>query len=150
MANKENVTNFEYISERKMVMTLYNVRILTWKNYNEINFEAKVKKLQNPFYTNYIYSEEVEIHRKDPDKIITISVPALEIYTNLSQAKAKNIKTIIYLKEKNTWNYDQPIKIYSQNLMIIKKNIILQHNYIYHTIKKNFVMIYYPQIEIKI
>ncbi|MCS7165783.1 MAG: hypothetical protein RMJ51_05895 [Candidatus Calescibacterium sp.] len=150
LAKNESITNVEYTIENRMVMTLYNVRIKTWKDHDQINFEAEVGKLQNLFYTNYIYSTDVKLYKKDSDRIVVISVPALEIYTNLSQAKAKNIKTIVYLKEKNTWNYKQPIKIYSKDLSIVQRNIILRRNYIYHTIEKNLIKIYYPKIEIKL
>ncbi|MCX7758533.1 MAG: hypothetical protein N2169_02825 [bacterium] len=150
MAKNEYITNIEPINQKKMFLTLYNVQIVNWKNYNQINFIAKSEKILTPFYSNYIYSTNVDIYKHNQNNIIKLSIPSLEIYTNLSYAKTNHIKATIYFKENNKINTNYPVFIYSQDLTIKNKNIVLTQNYIYHRINKNQIRIYYPQIEIQL
>lgn len=150
MAKNEYIINTESINQRKMFLTLYNVQIVNWKNYNQVNFIAKSQKILTPFHSNYIYSINVEIYKLNQDNIIKLSIPYLEIYTNLSYAKTKDIKATIYFKENNKINTNHPIFIYSQDLKIKNKNIVLTKNYIYHRINQNQIRIYYPIIEIQL
>lgn len=149
MAKNEHVTqNIDLSNNKRMKFTIYGVKIVSWKNYNTVNFEAQTKKLENPFYSNYLYASNTQIYRNDRKNVGIIYLPSLEIYTNLYYGKAQTIRGIIYTKEKNKIDLNSPILIYSENLIIKNKKIELQKNYIYNKNKDSFIKIFYPVIEI--
>ncbi len=148
MAKNEHITQNIDLSNNRMKFTIYEVKIVSWKNYNTVNFEAKAQKLENPFYSNYLYASNTQIYKNDKKNIGIIYLPSLEIYTNLYYGKAQNIKGIIYRKEKDKIDLSSPILIYSENLIIKNKKIELQKNYIYYKNRDNFIKIFYPIIEI--
>ncbi|MFN4219435.1 MAG: hypothetical protein ACK4GJ_00745 [bacterium] len=150
LAQNENIEHIENIEEklksRKFKITLYNVEIVTWKNYDQTNFFAKVKKLENPFYSNYIYSEKLEIYKNFGKNLARVFLPYAEIYTNLQNGKTKNIKIILYTKdEKNNFFLTY---IYSNETFIKNKKILLLKNFIYTSSQKTKFFLYYPKMEI--
>jgi len=149
IAKNEHITNIEEYTKRPQLITLYNVKIVNWRTYSEMNFIAKAQKIYNPKLTNYLYAKNVEIQKllngsisRSNKNSIYIYAPYLEIYTNLFEGRSKNLKTIV-----KSENYS--LTIYSQEMKIKNKRIELLKNYIYHQSKDLVIKIYYPQIDIK-
>jgi len=141
VAKNEHITNIDQYINKNPKIILYNVKIVNWRTYNEINFIAKAKKIYNPFYSKYLYSQEVEIYKPIKKELILIYAPYLEIYTNLFSGKSNNIKSIIKKDESIT-------TIYTKEAKIKNKNIDLSRNIIYHKSKDVIMKIYYPKMEI--
>lgn len=146
IAKNENIVITEIPTKNQMKFILYNVQIVNFRTYNKINFIAKAQKLQNPFYSNYLYCNIVELYLNQENRKIYSFMPFFEVYTNLIYGKSKNVKSVIYLQ--NNKKENSKSLIYCQELKIENKKVFLNRNYIYYQTDNLNISIYYPTIEI--
>ncbi|MEN3015335.1 MAG: hypothetical protein ABDH21_04680 [bacterium] len=137
----EQITNFEIEDSPITRISLYDVEIKVWKDYKSINFTAKAEKLRTILFSNYLYCNNVQIHKMHRDTLINIQIPILEIYTNLYFGKAENVKSVLYLNK-------QKLILYSQKLEILNQRIKLTRNYVYHIRNDTTIKAFYPKMEI--